>query len=92
MVATGAIVAVNGLNPLSLIALVISGVLAIAPKLSSKNPTTQESTPIEEIPALGEFRIYRQAELNRTTASLLANGAILIAGEDGSQYCSVKKK
>ncbi|MHC5675229.1 hypothetical protein [Nostoc sp.] len=26
----------------------------------------------------------RQAELNRTTASLLANGAILIAGEDGS--------
>jgi hypothetical protein len=31
-----------------------------------------------------EFQIYRQAELNRTTASLLANGAILIVGEEGS--------
>ncbi|UUO17234.1 hypothetical protein [Dolichospermum heterosporum] len=30
-----------------------------------------------------EFQIYRQAELNRTTASLLANGAILIVGEEG---------
>ena len=91
MVATGAIVAVNGLNPLSLIALGVGGVIAllaavgIAPnlKFSSKNET-QESTPTIEIPATGEFKIYRQAELNRTTASLLANGAILIAGEDGS--------
>jgi predicted ATPase len=32
----------------------------------------------------GDFIIYRQAELNRTTASLLANGAILIVGEEGS--------
>lgn len=39
--------------------------------------TSEEVTP-------GEFKIYRQAELNRTIASLLANGAILIAGEDGS--------
>ncbi|MCC5668433.1 ATP-binding protein [Nostoc sp. CHAB 5784] len=88
MLATGAIIAINGLNPLSLLALSMGGILAIAPKvtskLSSKNSTTQDSTPIEEIPAPGEFRIYRQAELNRTTASLLANGAILIAGEDGS--------
>ncbi|AVH74450.1 AAA family ATPase [Nostoc sp. 'Lobaria pulmonaria (5183) cyanobiont'] len=89
MLATGAIVAVNGLNPLSIIALAIGGVLAIAPKLtsklSSKNPTTQDPAPaIEQIPTPGEFRIYRQAELNRTIASLKANGAILIAGEDGS--------
>ncbi|MHC5729170.1 MAG: hypothetical protein ACYTXY_34640, partial [Nostoc sp.] len=121
MLATGAIVAVNGLNPLSLLALGMGGILALAQlavgrrswtrslrvaiaasltsKLSSKNPTTQESTPIEEIPApgekclagveefvatSGEFRIYRQAELHRTIASLKANGAILIAGEDGS--------
>jgi hypothetical protein len=96
MVATGAIVAFNGLNPLSLLALGIGGVLAMsgnkllciyAPKLklSSKNSTTQDPAPvIEQIPTPGEFRIYRQAELNRTTASLKANGAILIAGEDGS--------
>jgi AAA domain len=100
MFATGAVIAVNGLNPLSLIALAMGGVLAllaavgIAPKLklSSKNdtqhsaqaerPATANST--DDLPAPGEFKIYRQAELNRTTASLLANGAILIAGEDGS--------
>ncbi|MCC5670621.1 ATP-binding protein [Nostoc sp. CHAB 5784] len=111
MLATGVIVAANGLNPLSLLALGMGGVLAMsgdkllciyAPKLSSKNSTTQDPAPIidsegvasrreassspraSEIPAPGDFRIYRQAELNRTTASLLANGAILIAGEDGS--------
>ena len=90
MLATGAIVAVNGLNSLSLIALVVSGVLAITPnltpkltpKVSSKNETQEPIT--ETIPAPGDFKIYRQAELNRTTASLLADGAILIAGEDGS--------
>lgn len=97
MVATGAIVAVNGLNPLSLVALIVSGVLALAPKLklSSKKNDTQDPAPVidnatlasppaSDIPAPGEFKIYRQSELNRTTASLLANGAILIAGEDGS--------
>lgn len=96
MVATGAVISINVLNPLSLIALAIGGVLAfslrvavgIAPKLtsklSSKNETQDPAPVIEEIPAPGEFKIYRQAELNRTTASLLANGAILIAGEDGS--------
>ncbi|WDD36082.1 ATP-binding protein (plasmid) [Nostoc sp. UHCC 0926] len=110
MLATGAIVAVNGLNPLSLLTLGIGGVLAMssdkllriyAPnltsKLSSKNETQELTTEIIPTPGekclagvppvvatSGEFRIYRQAELNRTTASLLANGAILIAGEDGS--------
>jgi hypothetical protein len=94
MLATGTIVVLNGLNPLSLIALGISGVLAfsfrvavgIAPKLklSSKNETQDPAPVIEQIPTPGEFRIYRQAELNRTIASLKANGAILIAGEDGS--------
>lgn len=94
MLAAGAIIAVNGLNPLSLVVAGISGVLAllaavgIAPslisKLSSKNETQHSAPVIEEIPAPGDFKIYRQAELNRTTASLLADGAILIAGEDGS--------
>jgi AAA domain len=93
MLATGAIVAINGLNPLSLLAMGVSGALAFVPKFSSKKNETQNelNAPLpltepttENIPAPGAFKIYRQAELNRTTASLLANGAILIAGEDGS--------
>lgn len=79
--ATGAIVALNGLNPVSLLALGISGVFAFIPKFSSKK---NDPDTTDEIAAPGEFKIYRQTELNRTTASLLANGAILIAGEDGS--------
>jgi hypothetical protein len=91
MLITGAIVAVNGLNPFSMLAVVMSGAIAMLPKLSSKNarnsaraehPATANST--DDIPTPGDFKIYRQAELNRTTASLKANGAILIAGEDGS--------
>ncbi|YAF99279.1 MAG: AAA family ATPase (plasmid) [Nodularia sp. CChRGM 3473] len=81
MLATGLVVAINGLNPLLLLALGIGGALAFIPKLSSKNETASTEP---DIIAPGEFKIYRQAELNRTTASLLANGAILIAGEDGS--------
>ncbi|WP_373527384.1 AAA family ATPase [Nostoc sp.] len=88
MVAAGAIIAINGLNPLSLIVLGVGGTIAIAhsiiSKVSSKNDETQHPAPTIEIPATGEFKIYRQAELNRTIASLKANGAILIAGEDGS--------
>lgn len=93
MFATGAIVAVNGLNPFSWVAVGIGGALVLLPKFSSLDdtqPTLRKATTVsiapstDELPATGEFRIYRQAELNRTTASLLANGAILIAGEDGS--------
>ncbi len=92
MVATGAIIAINGLNPFSLLALGMGGALAqlavgiaFIPKVSSKNEIAHNSSLItEDISAPGAFKIYRQAELNRTTASLLANGAILIAGEDGS--------
>ncbi|WP_392530198.1 AAA family ATPase [Nostoc sp. C117] len=106
MVATGAIVVVNGLNPLSLMALAMGGALAqlavgiaMLPKLSSKNAQNRLNAPLpltaraehpatanstDDIPTPGDFKIYRQAELNRTTASLKANGAILIAGEDGS--------
>ncbi|NWF58978.1 MAG: ATP-binding protein [Fischerella sp.] len=89
MVATGAFIAINGFNPFSLLALGISGALALFPKLTSLNresgvKSQDSALTTEDIPAPGAFRIYRQAELNRTTASLLANGAILIAGEDGS--------
>ncbi|MHC5917060.1 MAG: AAA family ATPase [Nostoc sp.] len=103
MLATGAIVAVNGLNPLSLLTLGMGGILAllaavgrrswtrslrvaIASKFTPKVSSLDETALTEPEPDItpGEFKIYRQAELNRTTASLLANGAILIAGEDGS--------
>ncbi|QIR41716.1 ATP-binding protein (plasmid) [Tolypothrix sp. PCC 7910] len=85
MLVTGVAIAINGLNPLSLLVLGVSGALSFVPKFSSKNSTTQNSEPtIENTPELGAFKIYRQAELNRTTASLLANGAILICGEGGS--------
>lgn len=79
MAVSGAAIALNGLNPLSLAALGIGAAFSL-PKFSSKKT---EPTELDII-APGEFKIYRQAELNRTTASLLANGAILIAGEDGS--------
>ena len=58
---------------------------------SSKNdekPEPQGSleSSVHSIPdiAPGPFRLYRQSELNRITASLLANGSILVAGEEGS--------
>ena len=35
-------------------------------------------------PQSGNVRLYRQAELNRIKASLLANSSILVAGEEGS--------
>ncbi|MDB9377977.1 ATP-binding protein [Nodularia sphaerocarpa] len=63
-------------NPLSL-AIALFSLFPRFPKVSLKNEMEEEITP-------GEFTIYRQAELNRTTASLLANGAILIVGEEGS--------
>lgn len=84
MLATGVFITINGLNPLSLLAMGFSGVIAMLPKLSSKNEQTNSEPTTEDISEPGAFRIYRQAELNRTTASLKANGAILIAGEDGS--------
>ncbi|MEH2279557.1 MAG: hypothetical protein V7K40_33485 [Nostoc sp.] len=59
--------------------------MAIAPKLTPKVSSLDEAAPTEPEIKPGEFKIYRQAELNRTTASLLADGAILIAGEDGSR-------
>lgn len=82
MLAAGLGIAIAGLNPFSLAALGASAVLSLPKlKISSKNET---ESPELELTAPGEFKIYRQAELNRTTASLLANSAILIAGEDGS--------
>lgn len=58
---------------------------------SSKNdekPEPQGSleSSVHSIPDIAPrpFRLYRQSELNRIVASLLANGAILVAGEEGS--------
>ncbi len=51
---------------------------------SLSNQQAKKEPTITEISSSNEFRIYRQAELKRTTASLLASSAILIAGEEGS--------
>ena len=58
---------------------------------SSKNedkPTSEQVQSLESCvskpSAPGAFRLYRKSELNRITASLLANGSILVAGEEGS--------
>ena len=66
-------------------------VSSVFPKSFSKNGGVREVGGVEGVGGVGEecfeveeFQIYRQAELNRTTASLLANGAILIVGEEGS--------
>ncbi|MEA5578720.1 ATP-binding protein [Anabaena sp. UHCC 0451] len=70
------LLAISSFNPISS-AIVLFSLFPQLPKVSPKNETEEETAP-------GEFTIYRQAELNRTTASLLANGAILIVGEEGS--------
>ncbi|OCQ92277.1 9-O-acetyl-N-acetylneuraminate esterase [Nostoc sp. MBR 210] len=57
------------------------------PKISSKKETPTTNEEVQESSVHSNetgFKIYRQTELNRITASLLANGAILVAGEDGS--------
>lgn len=51
-------------------------------KFSPKNLTIKSEEEEEEL-FDDEFKIYRQAELNRATAALLAGGAILICGEEG---------
>jgi GTPase SAR1 family protein len=50
------------------------------PNSQSPMPDTLEAQPITN----SEFRLYRIAEINRTKAALLANGSILIVGEEGS--------
>jgi superfamily II DNA or RNA helicase len=75
LVVSGFLLTVSSFNPLSIILAVIS----VFPQLLKPSLKNEE----EELPT-SEFTIYRQAELNRTTASLLANGAILIVGEEGS--------
>ena len=64
----------------------ITSLLSLFPQWTISPSTGSGHRPKNEEPELdtGEFTIYRQAELNRTTASLLANGAILIVGEEGS--------
>ena len=64
----------------------ITSLLSLFPQWTISPSTGSGHRPKNEEPELdpGDFIIYRQAELNRTTASLLANGAILIVGEEGS--------
>jgi hypothetical protein len=72
---------------------VAGAAIAILPKVKVSPRTNREpdrtdvsTTPEPEQPisAPGEIRLYRQSEINRVKASLLANSSILIAGEEGS--------
>ena len=72
--------AVSSFNPLS----IILAVTSVFPKSSPDEGVGGVGGVGEGCFEVEEFQIYRQAELNRTTASLLANGAILIVGEEGS--------
>ncbi|QSV69127.1 MAG: ATP-binding protein [Aphanizomenon flos-aquae DEX188] len=65
----------SSFNPLSVV-IAVSTLIFRQGEISPDNSQEEISD--------GEFTIYRQAEFNRITASLLANGAILIVGEEGS--------
>jgi len=86
----GAVVAVSGVSIASLSMAVVGCVLALLPRgrLPAKTEeaaSLPEAIKAEEIqPSSSNFRLYRQAELNRIKASLLANSSILVAGEEGS--------
>jgi hypothetical protein len=86
----GTVVAVSGVSIASLSMAVVGTVLALFPASKSPPKTGEAASlpetmqPQEAQPQSGNFRLYRQAELNRIKASLLANGSILVAGEEGS--------
>jgi hypothetical protein len=90
MIMAGAVVAVSGVSIASLSMAVVGCVLALLPRgrLPAKTEeaaSLPEAIKAEEIqPSSSNFRLYRQAELNRIKASLLANSSILVAGEEGS--------
>lgn len=72
---SGFLIAISSFNPLSVV-IAVSTLIFPQREISPDNYQEEISD--------GEFTIYRQAEFNRITASLLANGAILIVGEEGS--------
>ncbi|PAX51450.1 9-O-acetyl-N-acetylneuraminate esterase [Brunnivagina elsteri CCALA 953] len=86
-------VAINGMALVLLVVVMASGALVliflrlrIAPnKPEEPEPTPEQtvSTQTVSTEVVTERRIYRQTELNRIIASLLANGSLLIAGEEG---------
>ena len=75
---SGLLSTITLLNPIRLVIALFS----LFPQLPK--PSIRNENQEDEAVAVEEFTIYRQAELNRTIASLLANGAILIVGEEGS--------
>jgi hypothetical protein len=52
---------------------------------NDEEPSSQDNQAESSVNSTpGAFRLYRKNELNRIVASLLANGSILVAGEEGS--------
>ncbi len=87
--ATVVTVIVGRLSTLQVVAVALAGgIIRFLNSLRTKTtPAPQpQSEPIQEPVATmpTDKRLYRQAELNRVKASLVANGAILIVGEEGS--------
>ncbi|AFZ27226.1 hypothetical protein Cylst_5187 [Cylindrospermum stagnale PCC 7417] len=76
----GVTLALGSFNPLLWLGAAVYGVwrmIAAVPKVSTLDEEQELS------PASDEF-VYRKPELDRATAALLAGGAILICGEEGS--------
>ena len=76
---------------ISAVTAVVGAAIAILPKVKVSPRTDQEPDrataplqPEQPISAPGEIRLYRQLEINRVKASLLANSSILVVGEEGS--------
>lgn len=88
MVAVAAVV-ICGFSNLHVAAVaIVGGVVSVlnSPRTRTTPAPQPPPEPIQE-PAVivpTDKRLYRQAELNRIKASLLANGSILIVGEEGS--------
>jgi ABC-type dipeptide/oligopeptide/nickel transport system ATPase subunit len=92
-----AIAAVNGVTITTLIAALSGGAFLLIPtstsKTSVKESQQDQTAPQQLKPPMTEtkteivatnVKLYRQNELNRIKASLLANSSILVAGEEGS--------
>ncbi|WP_339384997.1 ATP-binding protein [Iningainema tapete] len=82
----------NGVSVLSVLA-IVAGAISLAPKKQTPTSSQPDSTatssttasPNPEIPAAPtQMRLYRQKTLEQIKATLLANNAAVVAGEQGS--------
>ncbi len=93
MMLAGFAIAVSGFSTNNLLAvLCIGAVLVLLESFFKFSPRTQSQLPVQSTTeeavncsaSSSSFRLYRQVEIKRVIASLLAKNSILIAGEEGS--------